>query len=434
MSVIDTATDTVQYQVYVGDGPYGVAVSPDGNKVYVTHYSSNAVSVIDAATNNIVATVPVGSSPYVVEVNQDGTKAYVTNSGSNTVSVIDTITNTVTATVNGLNNPHGVAIAEVPDRILPVANFNSNATEGSVPLDVQFTNLSTNATDLQWNFGDGSSNESVPNPEHIFTSTGSFNVVLTASNANGSDSKSMAINVQKATPIITWSNLADITYGTALSRTQLNAVASVPGTYVYTPAAGSVLPIGTQTLHVDFTPSDTANYNVASRDVTINVISIQKTDPTITWNNPADIAYGTPLSSKQLNAKASVTGNFVYTPAVGTKLPVGAQTLKVVFTPKNAIKYATATKTVTINVQTVPLADFSASTTTGKAPLPVTFTDKSTGSPTTWTWKFGDGGSLTSKIPYVPVHTYTKKGKYTISLTAKNVAGSSTKTMSITVK
>jgi PKD repeat protein len=64
--------------------------------------------------------------------------------------------------------------------------------------------------------------------------------------------------------------------------------------------------------------------------------------------------------------------------------------------------------------------------TSGKAPLPVTFTDTSTGSPSTWTWKFGDGGSLTSKIPYIPAHTYTKKGKYTVSLIVKNAAGSNT--------
>ena len=35
---------------------------------------------------------------------------------------------------------------------IPVANFTSNVTEGYAPLDVQFTNLSTDTTDLQWNF------------------------------------------------------------------------------------------------------------------------------------------------------------------------------------------------------------------------------------------------------------------------------------------
>ena len=73
-----------------------------------------------------------------------------------------------------------------------------------------------------------------------------------------------------------WNNPADIIYGTALNSTQLNATAScnwklVTGTFTYTPASGTVLSAGTQTLHVDFTPDDTANYNKASKDVTINV-------------------------------------------------------------------------------------------------------------------------------------------------------------------
>ena len=50
--------------------------------------------------------------------------------------------------------------------------------------------------------------------------------------------KAVAINVLKATPVITWATPADIVYGTALSATQLNATTTVPGTFVYTPAAG----------------------------------------------------------------------------------------------------------------------------------------------------------------------------------------------------
>ena len=52
------------------------------------------------------------------------------------------------------------------------------------------------------------------------------------------------ITVLKATSTITWSAPADITYGTALSATQLNATANVPGTFVYTPVAGTVLNAG----------------------------------------------------------------------------------------------------------------------------------------------------------------------------------------------
>ena len=124
--------------------------------------------------------------------------------------------------------------------------------------------------------------------------------------------KNVTINVLKGTPVITWNNPADITYGTALGGTQLNATANVPGAFTYTPPATTVLNAGNgQTLSVNFVPTDTANYNNASQNVSINVL---KATPTVTWNNPADIVYGTALGATQLNATASVPGVLTYTP------------------------------------------------------------------------------------------------------------------------
>jgi len=75
----------------------------------------------------------------------------------------------------------------------------------------------------------------------------------------------------KTIPKITWKAPASITFGTALSTAQLNATASVPGTFVYTPAAGTVLPIGSHTLKADFTPADLAKYTIATASVSIEV-------------------------------------------------------------------------------------------------------------------------------------------------------------------
>src|SRR5262249_6073602 len=153
----------------------------------------------------------------------------------------------------------------------------------------------------------------------------------------------------KATPVISWATPADITYGTALSATQLNATANTPGTFVYAPAAGEVLNAGAnQTLSVTFTPTDAANFTTATKNVSINIL---KATPVITWTTPADITYGTALSATQLNASSSTPGTFVYTPAVGEVLNAGAnQTLSVTFTPTDAANYTTATKTVSITV------------------------------------------------------------------------------------
>ena len=72
---------------------------------------------------------------------------------------------------------------------------------------------------------------------------------------------------------------------------------------------------------------------------------------------------------------------------------------------------------------TLPLADFSALPIVGSAPLPVTFSDASTNSPTAWSWTFGDGSTATVQNPS---HTYASLGSYTVSVTATNAQGSNT--------
>jgi len=84
----------------------------------------------------------------------------------------------------------------------------------------------------------------------------------------------------------------------------------------------------------------------------------------------------------------------------------------------------------TVNYSPVtPVADFSANTTSGNAPLNVQFTDTSSNYPTSWIWDFGDSSTSTEQNP---THTYTKPGNYTVTLTAINAAGNSTQTLNIT--
>jgi PKD repeat protein len=74
-----------------------------------------------------------------------------------------------------------------------------------------------------------------------------------------------------------------------------------------------------------------------------------------------------------------------------------------------------------------PVAAFSASTTTGVAPLAMNFTNSSTGNITAYAWTFGDGTTSTSQNP---AHVYSVAGTYTISLTATGPGGSNTQTRS----
>jgi parallel beta-helix repeat protein len=127
------------------------------------------------------------------------------------------------------------------------------------------------------------------------------------------------------------------------------------------------------------------------------------------WN------FGDGKTSTQQNSthKYSAAGNYAVT-----------------LTVTNAVGSNTATKSKYITVtgtSQAPTAALSASPTSGKTPLTVAFTDKSTGSPTKWEWDFGDGATSTTKNP---THEYSATGKYTVTLKASNAAGSNTATKS----
>jgi hypothetical protein len=155
-----------------------------------------------------------------------------------------------------------------------------------------------------------------------------------------------------AVPTVTV-NPVNLVYGTALADGQLSGTAtavvngqtvSVPGTFVWgapgQPTAGAVLHAGdNQSQWFTFVPNDPTSYATVSTSVPVNVA---KAAPTITWNTPAAITYGTPLSTSQLDAQAgwtvggspvAVPGTFSYSPAVGTVLNAGSQTLTEHFVP-----------------------------------------------------------------------------------------------------
>jgi Bacterial Ig-like domain (group 3)/Putative Ig domain len=163
--------------------------------------------------------------------------------------------------------------------------------------------------------------------------------------------------VTQAVPTISWKNPAPIAYGTALSSAQLNAIASVPGTLGYTPAAGALLGAGTQTLSVIFAPSDVVDFTKAAASVPLVV---NQATPTIIWANPPAITYGTALSGKQLNAAASVAGTLVYNPPAGSVLGAGTQTLSVSFAPSDTVDYTKAKASVTLQInQATPVISWA---------------------------------------------------------------------------
>jgi len=101
--------------------------------------------------------------------------------------------------------------------------------------------------------------------------TYAFTVVEAADDIYAEGSGSGTLTVIQAVPVITWNSPAPISYGTALSSTQLNATASVPGNFAYNPAAGTLFNAGTYPLTVTFTPTDNQNYATATSQTSLRV-------------------------------------------------------------------------------------------------------------------------------------------------------------------
>ena len=191
------------------------------------------------------------------------------------------------------------------------------------------------------------------------------------------------LTVNKATPVITWSNPTAITYGTALSATQLNASSSVGGSFVYSPAAGTVLSGGTQTLSVTFIPTNTTDYATATASVTLLVNPAAQTVTFPALSSP--VTYG--VSPITLSATASsglavtfsatgpatVSGNLLTITGAGAVVVTASQ-------PGNADYSVSNTVSRNLNVtKATPLASLTPSETSGPYGTSVTLTATLTG-------------------------------------------------------
>ena len=134
VTIFNITTDTIIANVSVGKDPCGVAISPDGTKVYVTNEESKNVSVIDSSTYNVI-NVSVEMYPLGIAITPDGTKLYVANYYSQSVSVIDTSNYTVTNVTVG---PHPIEVAITPDGSTVYVANSGDAT-------VSVINTATNA-------------------------------------------------------------------------------------------------------------------------------------------------------------------------------------------------------------------------------------------------------------------------------------------------
>ncbi len=101
--------------------------------------------------------------------------------------------------------------------------------------------------------------------------TGTFNPTGGDPSFQATSPATLQVVVHQATPTVSWPAPAPITFGTRLGSAQLDATASVPGTFTYNPPAGTVLQPGTQTLRATFAPADSTDYSTVPASTTITV-------------------------------------------------------------------------------------------------------------------------------------------------------------------
>jgi hypothetical protein len=231
------------------------------------------------------------------------------------------------------NAPGGITSADFNlDGLADIVTVPGNSFFASDIIDVNFSTASSQAAL-------SIASKPLPAGTHTLTAAYSGDINFAASTSAG-----VTEVVTKTVPVITWKPpVATFVYGTLLSSAQLNATASVPGTFIYSPTLQALLPSGTDTVTATFTPTDIFDYaNVVS---TIQIV-VTKAAPVITWDpTVTTLEYGTLLGSAQLNASANVAGAFSYNPGLQALLAPGTDAVTATFVPTDGSNYLGAVLT-----------------------------------------------------------------------------------------
>ena len=211
------------------------------------------------------------------------------------------------------------------------------------------------------------------------------------------------VTIAKASAALSWIAPAALGYGTPLGPAQLRATATVPGTFSYTPAAGTVLGAGpSRPLSATFTPADPANYSGGSIATTVAVAPA----PLTVRTNDAGKVYGAPVPALTASfngfvagdTPASLGGALAFATAVTSASPVGdyAVTPAGLTSPNYAITFVAGT----LSVLRAPVAmTLTAAPTPSGLDMPITLTATvaaAQGAPTApaGTVRFFDGATL----------------------------------------
>ncbi len=232
---------------------------------------------------------------------------------------------------------------------------------------------------------------------------------------------------------VTWATPASITSGTPLSGTQLDAVGNTAGTYVYTPAAGTVLSPGSTTLSVTFTPTDQVSYP-GTATATVTQVVTGQTAATVTLTNLAQTYTGSPLPVTVTTSPTGLMVDLTYTGTNGTVYgpsstpPTAAGSYTVVGTIDDPDYTGTTTVTLVISKATAPVTLTNLLQTYTGSPLPVTVATTPTGLTVGLTYT-GTGGTTYGPSSTPP----TAPGSYTVVGTINDPDYTGTTTVTLVI-
>ena len=113
LTAIDTDDATVSHTIDLGvSGTFAIAPSPDGRKLYLTAYSEGSLLVVDVASGTLHKKLAIGRNPRAIAFSPDGTQAYVTSSFSNEIHIVDAVRDSVVGHYATGQNPRGIALAQ----------------------------------------------------------------------------------------------------------------------------------------------------------------------------------------------------------------------------------------------------------------------------------------------------------------------------------
>ncbi|MFC9927850.1 hypothetical protein [Streptomyces sp. NPDC127190] len=108
-------SDSALATIPVGQGPKGVAVSPDGLHLYVANHDSRSISVVDTMAGAVETVIPLDHNPWGIAITPDGRHAYVSLTPDR-VGVLDLLTHDVITSISVPGFPAGVALTPNGER------------------------------------------------------------------------------------------------------------------------------------------------------------------------------------------------------------------------------------------------------------------------------------------------------------------------------